>query len=123
MRRGEVWWAELDQPAGRRPVLLISRNEAYIVRSLVIVAPVTTRIRNIPTEVPLSAAEGMSRDCVVNLDNHYDYAKGLPYQSDYHLEFSANQRGRGRYSFCHGNGVIIQSNSWTHRSEIEPSNT
>jgi len=68
MRRGEVWWAELDQPAGRRPVLLISRNEAYIVRSIVIVAPVTTRIRNIPTEVPLGTADGMSRDCVVNLD-------------------------------------------------------
>ncbi|KKK57532.1 hypothetical protein LCGC14_3053530 [marine sediment metagenome] len=66
--RGEVWWAELDQPAGRRPVLLISRNEAYIVRSIVIVAPVTTRIRNIPTEVPLGTADGMSRDCVVNLD-------------------------------------------------------
>lgn len=68
MMRGEVWWAELDQPAGRRPVLLISRNEAYIVRSIVIVAPVTTRIRNIPTEVPLGTADGMSRDCVVNLD-------------------------------------------------------
>ncbi len=68
MMRGEVWWAELDQPAGRRPVLLISRNEAYIVRSLVIVAPVTARIRNIPTEVPLGTADGMSRDCVVNLD-------------------------------------------------------
>ena len=68
MMRGEVWWAELDQPAGRRPVLLISRNEAYIVRSIVIVAPVTTRIRNIPTEVPLGTVDGMSRDCVVNLD-------------------------------------------------------
>ncbi len=68
MKRGEVWWAELDQPAGRRPVLLISRNEAYIVRSIVIVAPVTTRIRNIPTEVPLGTADGMSRDCVANLD-------------------------------------------------------
>ena len=68
MMRGEVWWAELDQPAGRRPVLLISRNEAYIVRSIVIVAPVTTRIRKIPTEVPLGTVDGMSRDCVVNLD-------------------------------------------------------
>jgi mRNA interferase MazF len=68
MMRGEVWWAELDQPAGRRPVLLISRNEAYIVRSIVIVVPVTTRIRKIPTEVPLGTVDGMSRDCVVNLD-------------------------------------------------------
>lgn len=68
MRRGEIWWAELGKPAGRRPVVLLSRNEAYSVRSLVIVAPVTTRIRNIPSEVSLGVADGMPRDCVVNLD-------------------------------------------------------
>ena len=39
MRRGEVWWADLPPPAGRRPVLLLSRNEAYAVRQLVTVAP------------------------------------------------------------------------------------
>ena len=42
MRRGEVWWAELGPPAGGRPVVLLSRNEAYAVRDFVIVAPVTT---------------------------------------------------------------------------------
>jgi len=68
VRRGEVWWAELPAPAGRRPVVLLSRDEAYAVRSLVTVAPVTTRIRRIPVEVPLGAAEGLSRDCVANLD-------------------------------------------------------
>ncbi len=68
MRRGEIWWAELEEPAGRRPVVLISRNEAYIVRSLVIVAPVTTRIRHIPSEVLLGIDEGMPQDCVANLD-------------------------------------------------------
>jgi mRNA interferase MazF len=68
MRRGEIWWAELDAPAGKRPVVLLSRDEAYAVRSLVIVAPVTTRIRNIAAEVPLSVEQGMSQDCVVNLD-------------------------------------------------------
>ena len=68
MRRGEIWWAELDPPAGKRPVLLLSRNEAYSVRSLVIVAPVTTRIRGIPSEVPLGPADGLPQDCVVNLD-------------------------------------------------------
>ncbi len=68
MRRGEIWWAELDPPAGRRPVILLSRNEAYSVRSLVIVAPVTTRIRHIPSEVILRTDDGMPKDCVVNLD-------------------------------------------------------
>lgn len=69
MRRGEVWWANLPAPAGRRPVVLLSRDEAYAVRDLVIVAPVTSRIRRIPTEVPLGAADGLPRSCVANLDS------------------------------------------------------
>ena len=68
MRRGEIWWADLPVPAGRRPVLLLSRNEAYAVRELVTVAPITTRVRRIPTEVPLGPAEGLPKACVVNLD-------------------------------------------------------
>ena len=59
MRRGEVWWAELASPAGRRPVLLLSRNDAYDVRELVTVAPVATRIRHIPSKVPLSPEDGL----------------------------------------------------------------
>jgi mRNA interferase MazF len=68
MRRGEVWWAELPAPAGKRPVVLVSRNEAYAVRDLVTVAPVTTRIRRIPTEVALGPGEGLPKRCVANLD-------------------------------------------------------
>jgi mRNA interferase MazF len=68
MRRGEIWWAELEPPAGRRPVVLLSRDEAYAVRSLIIVAPITTRIRHIASEVLLGTDDGMPRDCVANLD-------------------------------------------------------
>jgi mRNA interferase MazF len=68
MRRGEIWWAELEAPAGQRPVVLLSRNEAYSVRSLVIVAPITTRIRHISSEVSLGRPEGMPQECVANLD-------------------------------------------------------
>jgi mRNA interferase MazF len=68
MKRGEVWWAALPKPAGRRPVVLVSRDEAYQVRELVIVVPVTTRVRELPTEVPLGRAEGMPRRCVANAD-------------------------------------------------------
>jgi len=68
MQRGEVWWAELPAPAGRRPVVLLARDEAYAIRSLVTVAPITTRMRGIPTEVVLGRAEGMPRRCAVNLD-------------------------------------------------------
>ena len=75
MKRGEIWWAELDPPAGRRPVLLLSRDEAYTIRELVIVAPVTTRIRHIPSEVPLGTEDGLSKPCVVNLDTITTIAK------------------------------------------------
>ncbi|MBI2923568.1 MAG: type II toxin-antitoxin system PemK/MazF family toxin [Planctomycetes bacterium] len=68
MKRGDVWWAELPAPAGRRPVILLSRDEAYAVRELVTVAPVTTRARAIPVEVPLGTRDGLPRACVANLD-------------------------------------------------------
>ncbi|MGH9316510.1 MAG: type II toxin-antitoxin system PemK/MazF family toxin [Thermoanaerobaculia bacterium] len=68
MQRGEVWWATLPAPAGGRPVLLLSRNEAYAVRNLVTVAPLTTRIRDIPSEVLLGTEDGLPKRCVVNLD-------------------------------------------------------
>lgn len=69
MRRGEIWWAALPPPAGRRPVLLLSRDQAYVVRSLVTVAPVTTRVRSIPVEVPLGPADGLPKPCAANLDS------------------------------------------------------
>jgi len=69
MRRGEVWWVELPQPVDRRPVLLLSRNAAYSVRTSVTVAAVTRTIRNIPVEVPIGQEDGMPTECVVNLDD------------------------------------------------------
>ena len=69
MRRGEVWWAELPSPIGRRPVLLLSRDAAYSVRTSVTVAVITRTIRNIPVEVLLGQEDGMPIECVVNLDN------------------------------------------------------
>lgn len=75
MKRGEIWWAELGPPAGRRPVLLLSRDEAYSVRELVTVAPVTTRVRHIPSEVPLNVEDGLPKPCTVNLDTIATIAK------------------------------------------------
>jgi len=82
VRRGEIWWAELGPseeepgpPAGRHPVLLLSRNEAYSIRELIIVAPVTTRIRHIPAEVLLGVEDGLLKKCVINLDTIVTIAK------------------------------------------------
>ena len=75
MKRGEIWWAELGLRVGRRPVLLLSRNEAYAVRELVMVAPLTTRVRGIPSEAPLGDEDGVPRPCVINLDTIATVAK------------------------------------------------
>jgi mRNA interferase MazF len=69
VRRGEVWWAELPPPIGRRPVVLLSRDAAYRVRTSVAVALVTRVARNIPVEVPLGPEDGMPQQCVANLDD------------------------------------------------------
>ena len=75
MKRGEVWWANIPQPIGRRPVLLLSRNAAYPVRSSVTVAPITRTVHEIPVEVRLGPEDGLPRDCVANLDNIFTVSK------------------------------------------------
>ena len=70
MRRGEVWWANLPEPWGRRPVLLLARDEAYDVLTWVVVAPITTNVRPIPTAVALTPdTDGVPRACAAALDN------------------------------------------------------
>lgn len=77
MRRGEVWWAEQPKPIGRRPVVLLSRDEAYTVRNAVTVAQVTTTVRNLPVEVFLDKKDGLSKKCVANLDTVTTIRKGI----------------------------------------------
>jgi len=69
MKRGEVWWATFEEPVGRRPVVLVSREEAYAVRAKVIVLEITTVSRGLATEVRLDATDGLPRACVANADN------------------------------------------------------
>jgi mRNA-degrading endonuclease toxin of MazEF toxin-antitoxin module len=69
VKQYEIWWADLPKPAGRRPVLLLSRNSAYPILNKFIAAEITATIRHIPIEVPLGSAEGMLEPCVVNCDN------------------------------------------------------
>lgn len=77
MKRGEVWWADLPLPVGRRPVLLLSRDRAYQVRTAVTVAEITRTIRQIPVEVILDQSDGMPTKCAVNLDTIITIPKTL----------------------------------------------
>jgi mRNA interferase MazF len=69
MKQYEIWWADLPEPVGTRPVLLLTRDGAYEYLSRVLAVEVTTRARGIPQEVELGDREGMSKRCVANLDN------------------------------------------------------
>ncbi len=77
MKRGEVWWADLPAPAGRRPVVLLSRDAAYAVRKSITVAPLTRTIRDIPVEVPLGREDGLPASCVASLDDITTVPKSL----------------------------------------------
>lgn len=69
MRRAEIWWARLPPPDKTRPVVLVSREQAYALRTLLTVAKVTTRRRGVRSEVTLGPAEGLPRECVANSDD------------------------------------------------------
>jgi mRNA interferase MazF len=67
-RRGEIWWAELED-AGRRPYLVLTRDAAIPVLNRVLAAPLTRTVRGIPTEVPLGPADGLPVECAASFDN------------------------------------------------------
>jgi mRNA interferase MazF len=69
MKRGEVRWYKFAQPDKKRPVLILTRNSALEFLGEVTVAPITSTIRDIPSEVFLTREDGMPRDCAVNLDH------------------------------------------------------
>ncbi len=75
MRRGEVRWYRFRRPDKNRPVLILTRDSALEFLGEVTVAPVTSTIRDIPSEVRLTPADGMPRDCAVNLDHIQTVAK------------------------------------------------
>jgi len=76
MKRGEIRWYKFAQPDKQRPVLILTRNSVLDYLGEVTVAPITTTIRNIPSEVFLAAGDSMPRDCAVNCDHLQTVAKG-----------------------------------------------
>lgn len=68
VKRGDICWIELPDEK-RRPALVLTREEAIPAMRRVVVACLTTKIRNIPIEVQLGSEDGVPRECVVNLDN------------------------------------------------------
>ena len=69
MRRGEIRWYTFKRPDKRRPVLVLTRDSVLEYLGEVTVAPVTSTIRGIPSEVFLSSSDGMPLECAVNCDH------------------------------------------------------
>ncbi len=69
MKRGEVRWYKFKNPDKKRPVVILTRDSILGYLGEVTIAPVTSTIRYIPSEVLLSRREGMHNDCAVNCDH------------------------------------------------------
>ncbi len=76
MKHGEIRWYKFIRPDKKRPVLILTRDSVLEYLAEVTIAPITTTVRDIPSEVYLSKADGMSRDCAVNCDHLQTVAKG-----------------------------------------------
>jgi mRNA interferase MazF len=71
-----VWWGEAPDEKGR-PFLVVSRDAANQVMQRVLVAPVTTRTRGVPSELRLGAAEGLPRPSAASFDNLQPFPKAM----------------------------------------------
>lgn len=69
IERGDIWTYEFKPPDKRRPVLVLSRPEAIAVLPTVLVAPITSTIRGLPSEVLVGTPEGLKHESAVNLDH------------------------------------------------------
>ena len=69
MKRGEVRWYRFAKPDKRRPVVILTRDSILEYLGEVTVAPVTTTVRGIPSEVLIGEPDGLPRDSTINLDH------------------------------------------------------
>jgi mRNA interferase MazF len=67
--RGDIWLYRFAAPDKRRPVLVLSRDRALLHLRTATVAPITTTIRGLPSEIFLDASDGLKDRCVANLDH------------------------------------------------------
>jgi mRNA interferase MazF len=76
MERGEIRWYTFKSPDKKRPVVILTRNSAINFLSEVTIAPMTSTIRNIPTEVIIDQQDGMKTLSAINLDHIQTVSKG-----------------------------------------------
>ncbi len=67
--RGDICWADLGPPAGRRPVCILTRNAAIAVLESLTCAQVTRTVRGVASEVRVGRREGLPAPSVISCDN------------------------------------------------------
>jgi mRNA interferase MazF len=76
LRRGEIRWYRFSRPNKKRPVVILTRDSVLEYLGEVTIAPITSTIRDIPSEVALGLADGLPRECAVNLDHVQTVSRG-----------------------------------------------
>jgi len=76
MKRGEVRWYKFQQPDKKRPVLILTRDSVLEYLGEATIAPLTSTIRDIPSEVLLTRHDGVRKDCAINCDHIQTVSKG-----------------------------------------------
>lgn len=76
MKHGEIRWYTFVKPDKKRPVLILTRDSVLEYLGEVTVVPITRTIRDIPSEVFLSQADGVPQNCAVNCDHLQTVSKG-----------------------------------------------
>ena len=76
MKHGDIRWYKFVRPDKKRPVLILTRDSVLEYLNEVTIAPITGTVRNIPSEVFLTKADGMPKDCAVNCDHLQTVPKG-----------------------------------------------
>jgi mRNA interferase MazF len=69
MKRGEIRWYRFKSPDKKRPVVIVTRDSVLAYLGEVTVAPITSTIRDIPSEVLLTREDGMPKNCAINCDH------------------------------------------------------
>lgn len=76
LRRGEVRWYRFASPDKKRPVVVLTRDSVLEYLGEVTIAPITSTIRRIPSEVVLGVEDGLPKECAVNLDHVQTVPRG-----------------------------------------------
>jgi mRNA interferase MazF len=75
MKRGEIRWYKFKSPDKKRSVLILTRDSVLEYLREVTVVPITSTIRDIPSEVLLTREDGLRKDCAINCDHMQTVSK------------------------------------------------